>query len=186
MITKLICIFWKSALYLLGVRINYFIIYQSCMKRIFFLALLWVIFPLSYSANAQTKPAEATWQHNYETAAKQAATEHKPILMVFAGSDWCKPCIMLRKEVWDTPAFRDYAREHFVLLELDFPRFKKNQLPAEQTRYNEQLASRYNKEGIFPLVVLTDERGQVLAKTGYQSGGPEKYISHLEQLLQQK
>lgn len=156
------------------------------MKRNIFLALLWVLISFAYSANAQTKPDQTTWQHNYEAAAKQAATEHRPILMVFAGSDWCKPCIMLRKEVWDTPEFREYANNHFVLLELDFPRFKKNQLPAEQTRYNEQLASRYNKEGVFPLVVLTDERGQVLAKTGYQPGGPEKYIAHLELLLQQK
>ncbi len=156
------------------------------MKRVLFFALLWVLLPLSYSAGAQSKPVEVTWQHSYEEAARQAAVEHKPILMVFAGSDWCKPCIMLRKEVWDKPEFREYAREHYVLLELDFPRFKKNQLSADQTRYNEELASRYNKEGLFPLVVLTDERGQVLAKTGYQPGGPEKYITHLEQLLHQK
>ncbi|MDX5417701.1 MAG: thioredoxin family protein [Hymenobacteraceae bacterium] len=154
------------------------------MKRIFFFALLWALLPISFNAIAQSKSSDLTWRHSYEEAAKQAATEHKPILMVFAGSDWCKPCIMLRKEVWDTPEFRDYAKDHFVLLELDFPRFKKNQLPAEQRKYNEQLASRYNKEGVFPLVVLTDEKGQVLAKTGYQPGGPAKYIAHLEQILQ--
>ncbi|MDX5417777.1 MAG: thioredoxin family protein [Hymenobacteraceae bacterium] len=156
------------------------------MKRILFFALLLAVLPISFRSIAQTKPDNLTWQRTYEAAAKQAATEHKPILMVFAGSDWCKPCIMLRKEVWESPEFRDYAKDHFVLLELDFPRFKKNQLPEKQKKYNEQLAERYNQEGIFPLVVLTDERGNVLGKTGYQPGGPGKYIAHLEQLLHQK
>lgn len=103
--------------------------------------------------------------------------------MVFAGSDWCKPCIMLRKEVWDTEAFRNYAKDHFILLELDFPRFKKNQLPADQVKQNEQLASEFNKEGTFPLVVITDAEGHVLGRTGYKAGGPEKYIQHLESLM---
>jgi len=154
------------------------------MKRAFSFTLLWVCFSLAYGASAQSSSDHLKWQHSYEEATKQAAAEHKPILMVFAGSDWCKPCIMLRREVWDTPAFHDYAQEHFVLLELDFPRFKKNQLPEEQKKDNEQLAERYNQEGVFPLVVLTDAQGQVLGKTGYQPGGPENYISHLEQLLQ--
>lgn len=156
------------------------------MKRVLSFALLWLVLPFSHSANAQNTADGVKWEHRFEEAARQAATGHKPILMVFAGSDWCKPCILLRKEVWDTPAFRDYAKEHFVLLELDFPRFKKNQLPEEQKKYNEQLADRYNQEGLFPLVVLTDEKGNVLGKTGYQPGGPDKYIPHLEQLLHQK
>ncbi|WP_299700423.1 thioredoxin family protein [uncultured Pontibacter sp.] len=156
------------------------------MKRALAFALFWAFLSVGFAASAQSNTDEPKWQHRYEEAAKQAAAEHKPILMVFAGSDWCKPCIMLRKEVWDTPAFRDYAKDHFVLVELDFPRFKKNQLPDEQKKSNEQLAEKYNQEGLFPLVVLTDEQGKVLGKTGYQPGGPDKYITHLEQLLHQK
>ena len=157
-----------------------------CMRCVFSFALIWAFLSVGFVASAQSNIDEAAWQHRYEVAAKQAAAEHKPILMVFAGSDWCKPCIMLRKEVWDSPEFRSYAKNHFVLLELDFPRFKKNQLPEDQRKSNEQLAERYNQEGIFPLVVLTDEQGNVLGKTGYQPGGPDKYIAHLEQLLHQK
>ncbi len=122
------------------------------------------------------------WKVKYEAAVAEAKAAHKPILMVFAGSDWCKPCIMLRKEVWESEQFKQYARENLVLLELDFPRLKKNQLPAEQTRQNEELAAKYNRDGLFPLVVLTDENGNVIAKTGYKTGGPEKYIQHLKEL----
>ena len=143
--------------------------------------LVGLLLLLVTAASAQT--TEKLWLSNYEQAAKKAKAENKPILMVFAGSDWCKPCIMLRKEVWDTDAFMNYAKDNFVLLELDFPRFKKNQLPEEQVKHNEALAEKYNTEGTFPLVVVTDADGKVLAKTGYQPGGPQNYIQHLQTLM---
>lgn len=136
---------------------------------------------LTLGASAQTASPDA-WKVNYEAAATKAKAEHKPILIVFAGSDWCKPCIMLRKEVWESEAFKKYAKDNLVLLELDFPRLKKNQLSAEQTKQNEALAAKYNQSGEFPLVVLTDENGTVIAKTGYKAGGPEKYIEHLKSI----
>ncbi|WP_347158668.1 thioredoxin family protein [Pontibacter chitinilyticus] len=149
----------------------------------FLTILLGLLFISLSSAFAQTAAATDDWKTSYEAAAKEAQAAHKPIMMVFAGSDWCKPCIMLRKEVWESQAFKDYAKDNLVLLELDFPRFKKNQLPAEQTKQNEGLASKYNQEGVFPLVVLTDADGKVIAKTGYQAGGPKKYVEHLKSLL---
>ena len=158
------------------------------MKKVIRITLLLLgLTFISLHSPAQTSSASGLqWQHSLADAMQEAGTSHKPILMVFSGSDWCKPCIMLRKEVWETEAFVKYAQDNLVLLELDFPRFKKNQLPSEQRKYNEQLASRYNQEGVFPLVVLTDEEGQVLAKTGYEPGGAAHYIEHLQGLLKNK
>ncbi|MCJ8166776.1 thioredoxin family protein [Pontibacter sp. E15-1] len=154
-------------------------------KKTILLPLLFALFLSMASAfTQQIAAAGEKWNLDYEAASKTAKAEHKPILMVFGGSDWCKPCIMLRKEVWESEAFKRYAADNLVLVELDFPRLKKNQLPAEQVQQNEALAARYNKQGVFPLVVLTDEYGKVLATTGYQAGGPEKYIEHLNTLLQ--
>ncbi|MBR0570583.1 thioredoxin family protein [Microvirga sp. STS03] len=153
-------------------------------KRISQLVFLFVaMFATASHAQAQTIAAHEAWLHQYNAAMKQAKAEHKPVLMVFAGSDWCKPCILLNKEVWNTDTFAKYAKDNLVLLELDFPRFKKNQLPAEQVKHNEQLAEKYNTEGVFPLVVLVDEDGNVISKTGYQTGGPEAYVQHLNKLL---
>ncbi|MCX2741026.1 thioredoxin family protein [Pontibacter anaerobius] len=150
------------------------------MKRILFS----LVFGMALSLNAAFAQSTASeeWKVKYEAAVAEAKAEHKPILMVFAGSDWCKPCIMLSKEVWESEEFKQYAKDNLVLLELDFPRMKKNQLPADQTKQNEELAAKYNKDGMFPLVVLTDEEGNVIAKTGYKAGGPAKYIEHLKEL----
>lgn len=131
---------------------------------------------------AQTS-APATWSADLTQALQLAKNTNKPVLAVFSGSDWCKPCIMLKQEVFDQPEFAQYAQDKFVLALFDFPRSKKNKLPAAQTKTNEQAAAQLNKEGSFPLVVLLSPEGKVLAKTGYRPGGVAAYDAYLTQLL---
>ncbi|MFQ5674330.1 MAG: thioredoxin family protein, partial [bacterium] len=126
---------------------------------------------------------DSLWLTDFEDSLRQAKEQDKIILIVFSGSDWCKPCIKLSKEVFATDAFKTYARENLILLQVDFPRYKKNRLSAQQTRHNETLAERYNKNGEFPLVVLVNSAKKLLAVTGYRRGGPDKYIEHLKSLL---
>lgn len=141
-----------------------------------FFALLIVV-----GVNAQA-PAP-TWNTDLASALQQAKANNKPVLAVFSGSDWCKPCIMLQREVFDQPEFAQYAKDRLVLARFDFPRSKKNKLPASQIKLNEQAAAQLNQEGAFPLVVLLSPAGKVLAKTGYRPGGPATYDAYLTQLL---
>ncbi|PJJ60239.1 thioredoxin family protein [Hymenobacter chitinivorans] len=132
---------------------------------------------------ATTTAAGPTWGADLTAALQQAKASHKPVLAVFSGSDWCKPCIMLKQEVFDQPEFARFAQDRFVLARFDFPRSKKNKLPAEATQRNEQAAAQLNKEGAFPLVVLLSPEGKVLAKTGYRPGGVAAYDAYLQSLL---
>lgn len=128
------------------------------------------------------RPADA-WATTLDAAMQQAKATNRPVLAVFSGSDWCKPCIMLKQEVFDQPAFAQFARDKFVLARFDFPRSKKNKLPAEQVKQNELAAAKFNQEGAFPLVVLISPEGKLLAKTGYRPGGEAAYEAHLNALL---
>lgn len=120
------------------------------------------------------------WLTDFTLARQLASKEHKPILLVFQGSDWCAPCIKLDREVWSTDEFKAYAADRLVLVKADFPRRAKNALPEVQQKANSKLAETYNKTGIFPLVVILDETGQVLGKTSYNKMTPAAYIAHLE------
>lgn len=119
------------------------------------------------------------WQTDFEKAKNTASTEDKPIILVFQGSDWCAPCIKLDRQVWSTAVFKEYASEHYVMLQADFPRKKENSLLETQAKANAKLAETYNKNGIFPLVVVLDANGNVLGKTGYKKTTPEQYIKEL-------
>jgi len=120
------------------------------------------------------------WQTNIDTAKQIATEKNRPIILVFQGSDWCAPCIKLNREVFSTETFKNYAKDHFVMLQADFPKKKKNALPEELQLKNNALFEKYNKQGIFPFVVVLDKSGNVLGETGYIKADPSRYISHLE------
>lgn len=121
------------------------------------------------------------WSGNFNEAQEEAQKTHKMILVNFSGSDWCGPCIRLRKEILETPQFDAYAQDHLVLVRADFPRQKKNQLSKEQVKRNEALADKYNAEGKFPFTLLLDENGKVL-KTwdGYPDMTTEQFVSQIK------
>lgn len=102
------------------------------------------------------------WMTDFDKAKTEAAGSGKLILLNFSGSDWCIPCIRLHKEIFQTEAFEKYAEDHLILVNADFPRLKKNQLPKEQIKKNEKLADKYDADGAFPLTLLLDANGNVL------------------------
>jgi len=126
-------------------------------------------------------PPSTTWSGNFNEATKEAATSHKLILVNFSGSDWCGPCIRLRKEILESATFESFAAEHLVLVRADFPRQKKNQLDKEQVKRNEALADKYNPEGKFPFTVLVDEHGKVLKQwDGFPDISPEQFVEEIK------
>ncbi|MDN5204977.1 thioredoxin family protein [Fulvivirgaceae bacterium BMA10] len=127
--------------------------------------------------------SKATWLTDYEQALAKSKTSGKKVLISFAGSDWCKPCIKLTKEVFESETFQNFADENLVMLLADFPRLKKNRLSKEQVKHNEQLAKKYNNEGVFPLVVLVDSQGMTLDKIGYKDGNPQRFLNRIKSVL---
>jgi protein disulfide-isomerase len=135
----------------------------------------------SLAAVSFSMGAESLWMHDFEAAKAKAAKESKPIFINFTGTDWCGWCIKLEKEVFSQKAFQDYAKEHLVLVEVDFP--KKKEQTAEIKEQNKKLDKEYGVEG-YPTLYLLDATGKKLTEDiGYREGGPEKYVEHLKSLL---
>ena len=65
---------------------------------------------------------EVTWLTSYSTAIAESKSSGKPVLVNFTGKAWCGWCIRLRREVFETEEFKQWAADNVVLLELDFPR----------------------------------------------------------------
>ncbi len=103
----------------------------------------------------------ASWGTDLPAALKQAAASDKNVLVVFTGSDWCPPCIALKKNVLSKADFAEYAKANFVLVELDFPRRK--QLPAALRAANDKLAAQYKVTG-FPTTLALSPDGKELAR----------------------
>ena len=141
--------------------------------RNFFLTLLAL---LAMSAGA----IAADWQTDYAKALAMAKSQNKRVLLDFTGSDWCGPCIQLRKQVFSRPEFRAYANKNLVLVEIDYPQRK--QQSAELKKQNEKLSQQYGiEEKGFPTIVLLDPAGKVIREsTGYDGETTASFIAWIE------
>ena len=144
------------------------------------LASLTAAATLAWTLTVSTFAAGDLWVSDFEKAKQTAAAEGKDLLIDFTGSDWCGWCIKLRKEVFDLDAFKTAGLKNFVLVEIDFPQ-NKTKLTKETQEQNAKLQTQFGIQG-FPSIVLADAQGRPYAQTGYQAGGPEKYLPHLDEL----
>jgi thioredoxin-related protein len=121
------------------------------------------------------------WHHNLEEAKQAARLEHKYILLNFSGSDWCAPCIRLRKEIFENENFQQFADTSLILLNADFPRLKKNLPAPDQQKTNDAMAEQYNSKGIFPLTILLNESGKIIKEwEGYPNVKTESFIAEIQ------
>ena len=149
------------------------------MKAITWLASITVgISVLSASAFANVPEG---WSTDLEKAFAQAKKEKKAVLVEFTGSDWCPPCIAMRKNVFSKKEFVDAASKKYILVELDYP--KGDKAIADK---NEPYAKKYKIEG-FPTVILFDSEGKEFTRF-FASQFPDTnaFLKHLDAALEKK
>lgn len=123
---------------------------------------------------------------NYSVAQSKARNMEKPLLILFSGSDWCRPCMQLHKTVYETEKFQTYADKNFVMYYADFPRRPQNQLPDDVKATNQSLASQYALSGVPTTVVLSSDGKKVLGKiVGNPDGTYDGYVNKLKSLIGQ-
>ena len=141
------------------------------MKRIGVCLLAWwAVWQLAAAEEGQ-------WLTDLPKAQAQAKAEKKLVLMDFNGSDWCPPCKALRKNVFSSPEFTEYAKTNLVLVDVDFPRHKEQS--AEQKKANEALAQKYSVEAFPTVIVLSPDGKQLKRQEGYDGEAPKDFIASL-------
>jgi protein disulfide-isomerase len=122
----------------------------------------------------------ADWETDYAKALALAKSQNKRVLLDFTGSDWCGPCIELRKRVFSRPDFSAYADKNLVLVEIDYPQRKKQS--DELKKQNEKLSKQYGiDEKGFPTIMLLDPSGKVIREfTGYGGETTAGFIAWIE------
>jgi thioredoxin-related protein len=153
------------------------------MKTIF--STLFLVLFIGCS-QAQTK--EIKWLTSMDEAIVQSQKENKPIMLFFTGSDWCGWCIRLQKEVFFQDAFKTWANETVIAVEVDFPRNKFQ--TQELKNQNATLQKQFGVQG-YPTVWFVKPEatkdGKInllqLGTSGYRSGGPSNWIGEVNGFL---
>lgn len=128
--------------------------------------------------------AFTTWETNFDKAKINASHNHTYILLSFSGSDWCGPCIKLRHDFFESPGFTKFSENNLVLLNADFPRQKKNQLPKTLQQQNDKLADTYNVTGSFPFTVLLNADGKLMKSwDGIPKMRAEEFVEDIKKAI---
>lgn len=123
-------------------------------------------------------PPDKSWFTNFHEAKAEAEKKNLPMFLFFTGSDWCPWCERLTAETLDTAKFRDFVKDKFVLVFLDFPR--KSILPEAVEWQNKKLSNRYGVEG-FPTVIITEPNGRKIVELGYEA--TDRFLLQLQRVL---
>ncbi len=134
-------------------------------------ALFFLFITSWYLGNAQIS-------ENATEIFNRAQELHRPVLLVFSGSDWCPNCMRLKKEILNDPAFLDYAKDNMLLLNADFPQRK--ELSDKTIQQNEALADKYNPGGAFPHLVLLEPDQSLMATITYSKQSAEALLDQLK------
>jgi len=139
------------------------------MKKIILLVAVLVV----SLTMAQESHSDIKWQRNFEKAKKQAQRQHKPLLMLFTGSDWCAPCKSLKKYFFNADKFKAYA-DKFVFMYVDFPR-NKDLVSAEEAKQNKKLNKQFKVRSLPTIIVLNSNGKQIDKIKGFNMTGETQY-----------
>ncbi|MEX2214001.1 MAG: thioredoxin family protein [Phycisphaeraceae bacterium] len=126
--------------------------------------------------------ADESWTEDLAAAKEAAKKGSKIIVADFTGSDWCGFCKKQHAEVFDTDAFKAWAKENAVLLTVDFP--SKKQLSDETKKQNATLKEKFAIRG-FPTVIFMNEKGEELGRfVGYRPGsGADAWLGKAKDIV---
>ena len=150
------------------------------MKKLPLLAAALLALPAAADepAIALSGAEPGAWTQDYVAATNAAATDGKPVLLDFTGSDWCGWCMLMENKVFTTQEWEDWASSNIYLVTLDFPN-DKSKVPEEYQTRNRELSDQYGVRG-YPTYIVLDSKGEKLGQLGAsRDATPAKFIRQL-------
>lgn len=145
-------------------------------------AVMVIVGLLTSAVNSQETNGPTTWTTSWPDALQQSEEHHTPIMLLFAGSDWCPWTEKLTHEVFARPDFDSWAESRVVPVMVDFPR--QSQLPASLAKQNNDLLNRYRPHlNGFPTALFVDPDGTVIGKLTYEPDGLLAWIEKAQRIV---
>ncbi len=122
------------------------------MKNILTILLFFLI--SIHQVNSQELRQITDWNE----AKKIAKQENKNILIVLTASEWCKPCIKMKKKVFSEFEFINYINNNLVLFLIELPGGTIKFNSPEYQSYD-KFRTKYNSNAL-PSLILTNFEGK--------------------------
>ena len=156
------------------------------MKYILLLTLAFLTAVAAETGTAETKANESMSgmesilfdTDNEDKLFDEALRSHRTVFAVFLGVNTLS--MKLEQEVLSKPEFQKYAKNNLLIYMVK--RQVNGQHHTEERVKFDAVCRKYNVRGL-PAVILISPKREILVRTGYRAGGPEKYIEHIKYML---
>lgn len=118
---------------------------------------------------------------NLSSEVANAKRENKLLLLEFASSDSCPPCVLLQQTVFSSPEFKAFAKTNLDFVRLDFP--LKVNLHPDTVATNEILMQQFDVDGFPTFVALGKNGKEIWRMEGVESESlfePTNFINMLK------
>lgn len=152
------------------------------MKKLILLLLV------TFSLNSFSQIKEVVWETDVNKAIEKSLETKKTILFFFTGKDWCPPCKMTQKNVFESKEFAKWSNK-IIPVELDFPKGpKQKNIPNEYFVLARDLSVNSYPTMWFVDVELNDNKPTLKPINKILGGerNPIVWINKAENILQSK
>lgn len=111
--------------------------------------------------------------NDWNVTQEKAQKSGKKILIILTGSDWCKPCIKMKKNVIETIEFENYAEANVEIFEINLPR--NQDVNSKVFKDYHYFKNKFNTNEL-PTIVLLDNKSNELVKISNGLASKEKVI----------
>lgn len=136
-----------------------------------------VLFSLTTTCFAQLKT-----HTDYSAAKIEASETNKDVLIVLTGTEWCKPCIKMKKNVFSSQEFIDFANEKFVVFEVNLimPMDINSENYKEYTAFKEKYQT-----NALPSLILLDNQENLKLLLGNNLTSLKKTMETLKEVYKE-
>jgi len=133
-----------------------------------------LLLALMFLAGCSQEPVpKERWLKDYLSASARAKKEHKILLLLFTGQDWCPACQHLEKTVLNHPDFLQATGKDAVRFLADFPHETVQE--AALFQQNMALAKQFRIKSFPTMILLAD--GRELARHEGAFSSPAQFLN---------
>lgn len=131
-------------------------------------------------------PKRAKWHHSYKKALEESQKTQRPIMLLFTGEEWCRPCKYLERKVFMKNEFHDWALKNVILAKIDLSReFKPTVFNIFERKKHEELLEKFRMRTI-PTAIILSPGEQPLGILRFSGQTAREYVSGVQRIIQRR
>lgn len=131
-------------------------------------------------------PRRAKWHFAFSKAKAEAKKTQRPLMVLFSGDGWCRPCKYLDRKVFLKDEFHQWAIKSVVLAKIEVSReFKPTVFNIFERRVHEEMVTKYRIRTI-PSALFMTAADRPIGLLRFNGQSAREYVQAAQRIIQHR